>query len=194
MSICIGEGVVNHTSDPMQNKSDSSRGKLWWQPHTKERTVSFLGACTKNYLLFSSPSAPNPFYTLLCPTPCLKSFLLQTASPGTFAQCFPRVWAKDGIYRRLYVGKREGSSVHSPISFLSHHSSGSGSIVYGKRAVPSSLALTLQVPGMPLPPHVLWGSGVVIGFCCCSSPSTSTSLNGSLNPVSSLNSLCLNFF
>lgn len=31
-------------------------------------------------------------------------------------------------------------------------------------------------------------------FCCCLSPNTSTSLDGSFNPVSSLNSLCLSSF
>lgn len=44
VSICDGGGVVkggNHISDSIQNKSDSPHAKLWLQPHTKEKPISF---------------------------------------------------------------------------------------------------------------------------------------------------------
>lgn len=139
------------------------------------------------------PSSSGPSSVLLCPALCLNRLpSIDGITRAPLLSACPEFGLTNGTYRKLHW--EEGPNIHYLCPSCLTAGLAMAQLSMAKRLVTSSITLTLQAAVTPFPPCVLSGSGVVTGFCCCSSPSTSTSLNGSLNPVSSLNSLCLNSF
>lgn len=158
--------MVNHTSDAMQNKSDSPQGVTNGDNLRQWSGYFILGDCVKSTFWFSFSSSPNPFSTLFYPALCPSRFPSTDRSQEDPCSVLPKsLGYRMAPSQACMLGRKRGQpSVHSPIFFLFHNHSDSGLTDYAKGPVPSSISLTFQILIMPLPPCDLSGSGVMTVF------------------------------
>lgn len=137
------------------------------------------------------PLIHSPLYSILL---CAQvGFLLQTASPGHPCSVLPMsLGSRMAPSQDCMLGRRGANQVFTPLFSSCLTAVWQWLNWLWKRAC--ALFHFSNFPGSNNATPSLWPFRLRGGdsFCCCLSPNTSTSLDGSFNPVSSLNSLCLN--